>query len=154
MKFETDYIEKLAGIVEEKGLTELSLEDGERTIVIRKEIFAAQIAPQAILPAAPITASVPTPSIQESKPQTIIVDKPKGTPITSPMVGTFYRASSPGSDPFVEEGKVVSKGQVVCIIEAMKLMNEIESEVSGKVVEICAQDGEPVEFGQVLMYVE
>ena len=70
------------------------------------------------------------------------------------MVGTFYRAASPGAAPFADAGKTVSVGQTVCIIEAMKLMNEIESEVSGKVVEVCVQDGEPVEYGQVLMLVE
>ena len=74
--------------------------------------------------------------------------------ITSPMVGTFYRAASPGAAPFADAGKTVSVGQTVCIIEAMKLMNEIESEVSGKIVEVCVQDGEPVEYGQVLMLVE
>ena len=78
----------------------------------------------------------------------------KGTPITSPMVGTFYKAPSPDSEPFVSVGSTVSSGDVVCIVEAMKMMNEIESEVSGKVVEICVEDGQPVEFGQVLMYVE
>ena len=70
------------------------------------------------------------------------------------MVGTFYKASSPDAKPFVEVGQTVSKGDVVCIVEAMKLMNEIETEVSGKVVEICVEDGQPVEFGQVLMYIE
>ena len=81
-------------------------------------------------------------------------DVPKGTPITSPMVGTFYVASSPGAKPFVEVGSTVSTGQVVCIIEAMKLMNEIEAEVSGKVTQICVKDGEAVEYGLFLMYVE
>jgi acetyl-CoA carboxylase biotin carboxyl carrier protein len=70
------------------------------------------------------------------------------------MVGTFYKAPSPGAPAFTEVGKTVSVGQVVCIIEAMKLMNEIESDVAGKVVEICVQDGQPVEYGQVLMIVE
>jgi acetyl-CoA carboxylase biotin carboxyl carrier protein len=70
------------------------------------------------------------------------------------MVGTFYKAPSPGAAPFAEVGKTVSTGQIVCIIEAMKLMNEIESEVSGKIIEVCVEDGQPVEFGQVLMYVE
>ena len=70
------------------------------------------------------------------------------------MVGTFYMASSPEAKPFVEVGQTVSKGDVVCIVEAMKLMNEIESEFSGEIVEICVEDGQPVEFGQVLMYVE
>ena len=74
--------------------------------------------------------------------------------VKSPMVGTFYLKPSPNAEPYVKVGQRVKKGDVLCIIEAMKLMNEIESEVSGKVVEICVQDGQPVEFGQVLMYVE
>ena len=78
----------------------------------------------------------------------------KGKAITSPMVGTFYAAPSPDASPFVEVGKSISQGDVVCIIEAMKLMNEIESEFSGTITEICVKDGQPVEYGQPLMYVE
>jgi len=74
--------------------------------------------------------------------------------ITSPMVGTFYRASAPGEDPFVEIGSSISEGQTICILEAMKLMNEIESELKGEVVEILVENGTPVEFGQVLMRVK
>jgi len=74
--------------------------------------------------------------------------------ITSPMVGTFYRASAPGEDPFVEIGSSISIGQTICILEAMKLMNEIESEFNGEVVEVLVDNGTPVEFGQVLMRVK
>ena len=74
--------------------------------------------------------------------------------ITSPMVGTFYRASAPGEDPFVEIGSSISVGQTICILEAMKLMNEIESEFNGEVVEVLVDNGTPVEFGQVLMRVK
>jgi acetyl-CoA carboxylase biotin carboxyl carrier protein len=74
--------------------------------------------------------------------------------IKSPLVGTFYRAPSPGAPPFVEEGDIVSKGQVLCIIEALKVMNEIESDVDGKVVKILVENGEPVEYGQELFYIE
>ena len=125
MNFELDYIEKLVKLVSESDLTELTLEEGEE---------------------APAQSAAPAEEKKE--------DAPKGKPITSPMVGTFYLASSPGAKPFVEVGATVSTGQVVCIIEAMKLMNEIESEVSGKVTQICVKDGEAVEYGQVLMYVE
>ncbi|MGH2838137.1 MAG: acetyl-CoA carboxylase biotin carboxyl carrier protein [Thermoleophilaceae bacterium] len=75
-------------------------------------------------------------------------------PVLAPLVGTFYRASQPGAKPFVEEGDVVEMGQTVCIVEAMKLMNEIGAGEAGKVVEICVEVGEPVEFEQVLMYLE
>ena len=140
MKFDTDYIEKLADILNAKGLTEISVEDGNQAVTLRKEIVAAAVAPVAAVPqGATSTAAEP---------------EKKGKPIVSPMVGTFYKSPSPDADPFVEVGKTVSKGDVVCIVEAMKLMNEIESEFSGKIVEICVEDGQPVEFGQVLMYVE
>ena len=88
-----------------------------------------------------------------AKEEKAVAPESKGTPITSPMVGAFYAAPAPGAKPFVKVGDTVSTGQVVCIVEAMKLMNEIESEVSGKIVEICVEDGQSVEYGQVLMYV-
>ncbi len=151
MNFELDYIEKLVKMVSDSDLTELTLEDNEQAIVIRKEkeIVQAQVVPQAV--AAPV---VQQPAAALAAAEEKKDDTPKGKPITSPMVGTFYMASSPGAKPFVEVGQTVSTGQVVCIIEAMKLMNEIESEVSGKVTQICVKDGEAVEYGQVLMYVE
>lgn len=147
MKFDIDYIEKLSKVLAENELTEISLEDGEQAITIRKDVV---IAPAAV--AAPVTAPQAAAPAPQAAPKTEEVKK--GTPITSPMVGTFYSAPSPDAAAFVTVGKSINKGDKVCIIEAMKLMNEIESEVSGKVVEICVQDGQPVEFGQVLMYVE
>lgn len=147
MKFDTEYIEKLAEIVSDKGLTEISLEDGNQAITIRKELFTGSVqvaAPQQV---------VSTPAVAPATP-TVKEEVKKGNPITSPMVGTFYKAPSPDAKPFVEVGQTVSKGDVVCIVEAMKLMNEIESEFSGKIIEICVEDGQPVEFGQVLMYIE
>ncbi len=156
MNFDLEYIEKLVKMVSDSELTELTLEEKESAIVIRKEkelVQAQTIVPQTIAApsAAPaVSAAVAAASSSEEKKEEVS----KGTPITSPMVGTFYTASSPGAKPFVEVGQTVSAGQVVCIIEAMKLMNEIESEVSGKIKEICVKDGEAVEYGQVLMYVE
>lgn len=151
MKFETDYIEKLAKVLAETGLTEISLEDGEQAITLRKDVIVAS-APQAVVsapaaaPAAPAVA--PAAAAEPAAPAK------KGTPITSPMVGTFYKSPSPDADPFVTVGTTVKPGDVVCIVEAMKMMNEIEAEISGKIVEVCVEDGQPVEFGQVLMYVE
>lgn len=145
MKFDVEYIEKLAKVLNESSLTEISLEDGEQAITIRKEVMTA--APAVVsAPAAQQAAS--------SAPAAAQVEAKKGKPLTSPMVGTFYKSPSPDSKPFAEVGKTVQKGDVVCIIEAMKLMNEIESEFSGKIIEMCVQDGQPVEFGQVLMYIE
>ena len=152
MKFELDYIEKLVKLVSESNLTELILEDGEQAIELRKEKELVTASTVSVAPVAPIASPVAAPAVAEASKEAAPVKK--GTPVTSPMVGTFYLAPSPGAPNFVEIGKTISAGQVVCIIEAMKLMNEIESEVSGKVVEICVTDGQPVEFGQVLMYVE
>lgn len=148
MKFELDYIEKLVNMVSQSNLSELTLEDVDKAIVIKKEntvVTAQTIMPQIV--AAPVATSAPEKA--EAKEET-----PKGNPVLSPMVGTFYLSPSPGAKKFVDIGSVVSTGQVVCIIEAMKLMNEIESEVSGKVTKICVEDGQAVEYGQVLMYVE
>lgn len=154
MKFEIDYIEQLAEIVAKNELTEICLEDGDKAITVRKEkeviTQTLQGAPM-IQSAAPQTQSASA-SVQAEKEEK--ASAPKGTAITAPMVGTFYKSPNPSSPAFVEVGQSVSKGQVVCIIEAMKLMNEIESEVSGKITQICVQDGDPVEYGQVLMYVE
>lgn len=154
MKFETEYIEKLAKIIKEQDLSEISLEDGEQAITIRKEVVVTP-APAAAIVSAPAvqTANVPVSAPIEATAE-VKEDKKTGTPITSPMVGTFYMAPSPDSAPFVSVGGSVKAGDVVCIIEAMKMMNEIKSEITGKVVEICVEDGQPVEYGQVLMYVE
>lgn len=146
MKFDIEYVEKLAKVLAENSLTEISLEDGEQAITLRKEVIgvaAPQIAAAPV--AAPQSVATPAEPAKEVK---------KGKPLTSPMVGTFYKAPSPDAKPFVEVGQTIKEGDVVCIVEAMKLMNEIEAECSGKIIEICVQDGQPVEFGQVLMYVE
>jgi len=149
MKLETDYIEKLAKIINDNGLTEISLEDGDQAITIRKDV------PEVVTVSAPtatsqVAAAVPV-SSQESEEQKEVS---KGKAIVSPMVGTFYSSPSPDTEPFIEVGSVVNAGDVVCIIEAMKLMNEIKSEHSGKITQICVKNGDPVEYGQVLMYVE
>ena len=128
MKFDLDYIEKLVTMVSDSELTELALEDGDRAILLKKEkeVVTAQtvaVAAPAAIQAAPVPAAKTEAAPAEAKAEET------GTPILSPMVGTFYSAPSPGAKPFVQVGDVVSKGQVVCIIEAMKLMNEIESEV-------------------------
>ena len=144
MKFETDYIEKLAKVLADTGLTEISLEDGEQAITLRKDVVVAPVAP---VVSAPVQAA---PAAQAQAPSA----PAQAASITSPMVGTFYKSPSPDADAFVSVGQSIKTGDVVCIVEAMKMMNEIKSEISGKVVEICVEDGQPVEFGQVLMYVE
>ena len=146
MNLETDFIEKLAKIITTNGLTEISLEDGDKAITIRKDILPVNVVSTA--------STIPSDSKVEQKEE--IVEKPisKGNAIISPMVGTFYGAASSESEPFVEVGSEVKAGDIVCVIEAMKLMNEIKSEYTGKITQICVKNGDPIEYGQVLMYVE
>jgi len=146
MKFDIDYVEKLAKVLADNSLTEISLEDGEQAITIRKDVIGVTTQAAPVVSAQP--AAQTTPEKAPSEPAK------KGKPLTSPMVGTFYSAPAPDAEPFVKVGQTIKEGDIVCIVEAMKLMNEIESEFSGKIVEICVSDGQPVEFGQVLMYVE
>ena len=155
MKFESDYIEKLAKIIADNDLTEISLEDGEQAITIRKDLPEVNMVASApAVAAAPQAAPVAPAQASASAQAPAAKEEVKGKAITSPMVGTFYAASSPDAAPFVEVGSTVNVGDVVCIIEAMKLMNEIKAEQAGKVVQICVKNGDPIEFGQVLMYVE
>ena len=150
MKIDTEYIEKLAKIINDNSLTEISLEDGEQAITIRRDVpEVVNVSTSA--PAAAITAPVQEPQADEEVSAKLAA---KGKAITSPMVGTFYASSSPDSEPFVEVGSEIKEGDVVCIIEAMKLMNEIKSEHAGKITQICVKNGDPIEYGQVLMYVE
>jgi acetyl-CoA carboxylase biotin carboxyl carrier protein len=127
-----DFIERLIRVLDESGLDHVEIERGGTRVRISR--------------------SPPTRFAEEAAAQA-----PQATDlhdVTSPMVGTFYRASSPGTPPFVEVGDRISKGDVLCIIEAMKLMNELEAEVEGEVREVGANDGEPVEYGQVLFRVK
>ena len=151
MDFKPDYIEKLAKIISDNGLTEISLEDGEQAITVRKDLPEVIVGgtTSASTPVVQSAVTVPAESTENSE-----EPAQKGKAITSPMVGTFYSASAPDAPAFVEIGSEVKVGDVVCIIEAMKLMNEIKSEQAGKVIKICVKNGDPVEFGQVLMYVE
>ncbi|MBR2069702.1 MAG: acetyl-CoA carboxylase biotin carboxyl carrier protein [Candidatus Gastranaerophilales bacterium] len=149
MKYEIEYIEKIAKIITDNSLSEITLGEGDDIITIRKDCNVVSVASA---PAVTVSAPAVSPSavsVEEAKPQ-----ETKGKAVTSPMVGAFYASPAPGAKPFVKVGDTVSVGQVVCIVEAMKLMNEIESEVSGKVTQICVEDGQSVEFGQVLMYIE
>lgn len=153
MSFNIEYIEKLVKMLEESTLSELVLQDGEQLIEMRKPTMAAPVScvPNAL--SSTVQSSVIEQVVEQeqaAEPETQKTSKA----ITSPMVGTFYCSTTPGGKPFVQVGDTVSAGQVVCIIEAMKLMNEIESEVSGKITKICIEDGQPVEYGQALMYVE
>ncbi len=150
MEFNLEYLEKLANIVYENDLSEISLENEEQAVSLKREKPVQAVPFSNVMPTTVTSQVISSPSkTQETK-----SNEHKGTPITSPMVGTFYSSPSPDEKPFVAVGDNIAIGQVVCIIEAMKLMNEIEAEASGKITEICVKNGDSVEFGQVLMYVE
>ena len=157
MNIDLDQIKNLLEIVGSTEVTELTIESGEEKITIKKE--KTLVTSTIELPMASTRVAAPQEQ-QHSTPAAAPVKQAeeesngKGlVPITSPMVGTFYRASSPTATPFVSIGDVISPGQTVCIIEAMKLMNDMPAEVSGRIVKVCVENGTTVEYGQPLFMV-
>ena len=144
-----DYIEKVIDIMRNNELTEVAIEDGERALVIKSRDFKPVIKEKA-MPHEEEPALVE--EISEEAP--VVEEKKNIVPIVSNMIGMFYDKPSPEAKPFVKAGEIVTKDQVVCIIETIKLVNKIKSEVTGRVVEICIEDGKPVEYGQTIMYIE
>ena len=143
-------LKDLIALMNEHQLVEMELEREGTKIRLRKGSGGEEGVVIERLPAARSAASAPTGPV----PVPDAPVKPAGTEIKSPMVGTFYRAPAPEAPPFVEVGQEISVGQVLCILEAMKLMNEIKSEVKGRVVQILVENAQPIEFGQVLFIVE
>ena len=145
-------VKKLIELLEESGISELEISEGEESVRISRHPRMALQAPMAMaspmLQAAPIAPAMPATSAGEHKPRN------DEHTVTSPMVGTYYSASSPGAKAFVEIGTEIKVGQILCIIEAMKMMNQIESDKAGRVTAILAKNGEPVEFGQPLFIIE
>ncbi len=145
-------LKKLIDLVQASGIAELEITEGEEKVRITRS--AASAPPSvAMIPAASAPPPVPTPA-PNSTPEPAAPKLPEGHVIKSPMVGTFYRSSSPGAKPFVEVGQTVKAGDTLCIIEAMKLMNEIESDVAGVVKAILVENGQPVEYGEPLFVIE
>jgi len=149
----------MRSILEESDVAEIEIHEGEESVRITRHqtttvLQAAPVSNSQLVAAAPVPAAAETVPAAPAKTDSSAVDLPPGTVVPSPMVGTFYGASSPGATPFVEEGKKVSKGDTLCIIEAMKILNQIESEVSGTVRAILVQDGQPVEYGEPLMVID
>ncbi|KIG05826.1 acetyl-CoA carboxylase biotin carboxyl carrier protein [Caballeronia concitans] len=150
-------LKTLIDLVSESGISELEVTEGEGKVRIVKNAAPVymqapqQYAPQASAPVAPsISAGV---DAGAGAPATPASAAPQGHIVTSPMVGSFYRAPSPGADPFVQVGDTVKEGQTICIIEAMKLLNEIEADKSGVVKEILVENGQAVEYGQPLFVI-
>lgn len=153
-----EFIEAIA----KTDITELAIKEGDFELTLQKTSPHTSNTTYTISQPLPVATS----PLEETKPKeidtkpTITTEKPSSVKktdnwieITSPMVGTFYRASAPGEAAFVEVGDRIANGHIVCIIEAMKLMNEIEAEVSGQVMEIALENGEPVEYGQTLLWI-
>jgi len=146
-------LKTLIDLVAESGIAELEVTEGEDKVRIVKQSGVHPVAGMTAAPLpyslAPGLASTPSATAAPAPP----VEEPKGYQVKSPMVGTFYRASGPGAKPFVEVGQAVKPGDTLCIIEAMKLLNEIEAEVAGAVKEILVENGQAVEYGQVLFLI-
>ena len=146
-------IKKLIELLEESGIAEIEVKEGEESIKLSR---ASQVQQPIINTQTYDVPPVREPVVQTSTNQEDIKPDPttEGDTIDSPMVGTFYRAASPDSKAFVEKGQKVNKGDTVCILEAMKMMNQVTAEQAGTIVEILVEDSEPVEFGQPLFIIK
>lgn len=147
---------EIANVMEDRGLTRVRVEEPDGTAVELERASAAQPVavpmPVPSVMAAQVTAPTVAPAAPEPAAQTpAAAPEPKGTEVTAPMVGVFYAAPAPGDEPFVHVGSKVKAGETLCIIEAMKVLNEVTAEADGEVLEICVADGDLVEFGSCLM---
>ena len=141
-------LKTLIELVEGSGIAELEISEGEERVRITRTVAAAQ---QIYAPAPPPAAAAPPPAAPAAEPAKPAA--PEGHVVKSPMVGTFYRSASPGSKAFVDVGQSVNSGDTLCIIEAMKLLNEIDADQAGVIKAILVENGQPVEFGQPLFVI-
>lgn len=147
---------EIADVMEDRGLTRVRVEEPDGTAVELERASAAQpVAVPVPMPGA-VAAQVAAPTVAPAAPEPATqtpaaAPEPKGTEVTAPMVGVFYAAPAPGDEPFVRVGSKVKAGETLCIIEAMKVLNEVTAEADGEVLEICVADGDLVEFGSCLM---
>lgn len=154
MEFDLNQVRELLAILNQTDIEELSLKSSDFELTIRKGNFSqTQAVSTTALTSAAMTAVVEPVALATAPVPPSAIDK-NWVEVTSPMVGTFYRASGPDEPPFIEVGDTMRLGQAICIIEAMKLMNELEAEVTGEVMEILVENGKPIEFGQPLMRVK
>lgn len=170
MQLDLKELRELLAALDQTDISELTLKSGDFELTVRKNNVSYEVPPLESVPAvggssAGVVPAMPisTPAVISPEPAPAMSPAPSAGPpasdkklvdVISPMVGTFYRAPAPDEPPFVEVGDRIGTGSTVCIIEAMKLMNEIEAEVSGTVVEILGKNGAPVEYGQVLMRIK
>lgn len=144
-----DEIRELIQMLEQSSLTALEVCQGDSRLRLERAgqgAIASTASAPATVPVVPATPAAPAQAVQPAA--------PVGKPVVAPMVGVFYAAAAPEDEPFVQVGKMVKKGEALCIIEAMKLMNEITAEQDGVITEVCVQNGQVVEFGQPLFYLQ
>lgn len=147
-------VKKLIELLDESGIAEIEITEGEESVRISRYAQGVAVAAPAPAPAqapAPAPAAAPSPDSGGAAPAEA---EESGHKVIAPMVGTYYACPSPGSSPFVQVGDKVNPGDTLCIVEAMKMMNQIESEVSGTIKSIKVQNGDPVEYGQVLFVID
>ncbi len=147
-------VKKLIELLDDSGIAEIEITEGEESVRISRYAAGAPVAAAPVVAHAPAPAATAPPlAAVETEAPADVVDE-EGFEVTAPMVGTYYAASSPGAAPYVQVGDRVNEGDTLCIIEAMKMMNQIEADVAGVVKSIRLQNGEPVEFGQVLFVID
>lgn len=148
-------VKKLIELLDESGIAEIEITEGEESVRISRNAPGGVAAP---LPTyAPAPPAVPVPQVAPASPAaaaSVAADDGEGYVVVAPMVGTFYASSAPGTPPFVQVGDHVNQGDTLCIVEAMKMMNQIEAEVAGTVKSIRVQNGDPVEYGQILFVID
>ena len=147
-KFEANYIEKLVNIMKNNELTEVTLEDSDCSLLIKSNGFTPVIKEK-------VKEESKEEVVNSVVEEVVVEEEVKNlVPIHSNMIGIFYAKPTPNDEPFVQVGDEIKEGQQICIIETVKIMNKITADISGKVAEICIENGKPVEYGQVIMYVE
>jgi acetyl-CoA carboxylase biotin carboxyl carrier protein len=145
-----DYIEKVVEIMKNNELTELFVDDGETSMVIKSATYKPVIKQEDNVEVLQKVEPLQTETVETN----VVEEKKNVVPIKSNMIGVYFAKPSPNEAPYVKVGDEIKVGQTICIIETIKLVNKIASDVSGKVVELCIEDGKPVEYGQVIMYIE
>ena len=147
-------VKKLIELLDESGIAEIEITEGEESVRISRYAPGAAVAAAPVTMAAPAAIAATPAAATAAAPAEAAEPEEDGFEVTAPMVGTFYAASSPGAAPYVQVGDRVNEGDTLCIIEAMKMMNQIEADVSGAVKSIRLQNGEPVEFGQTMIVID
>ena len=147
-------VKKLIELLDESGIAEIEITEGEESVRISRYAPGAAVAAAPVTMAAPAAIAATPAAAPAAAPAEAAEPEEDGFEVTAPMVGTFYAASSPGAAPYVQVGDRVNEGDTLCIIEAMKMMNQIEADVSGAVKSIRLQNGEPVEFGQTMIVID